>query len=172
MLRNIFFDRDGIINEVVMRGEVVGSPRTADEFVIREDFVRTYNALRENELNMFVISNQPDVARGKMPQSELDSITKEIESRFAFKEVVYCTHDDKHECDCRKPKPGMIIYLLGKYGLEAAESILVGDSPKDILAGKSAGVRTVLLSTVYNRHSSIVGDFCVSRLEEILSLKL
>lgn len=172
MLRNIFFDRDGIINEVVMREEGVGSPRTADELVIREDFVRTYYALKENEPNMFIISNQPDVARGKMSRSELDSITKKIEDRFAFREIVYCTHDDKHECVCRKPKPGMIIYLLGKYGLEAAESILVGDSPKDILAGNSAGVRTVFLSTVYNRHSSVVGDFCVSRLEEILSLKL
>ena len=87
MVKNIFFDRDGIINEVVMRGDVVGSPRATSEFKIRPEFKEFYRRIRNSERNLFVISNQPDIARGLMTAHELDSITQSLREHFVLTAV-------------------------------------------------------------------------------------
>ena len=179
--RNIFFDRDGVINDVVIRDSLVSSPRRLDEFRIRNEFVEFHaslcrgDAMHRPAINTFVVSNQPDVARGLLSEEDLAAMSDALTQQFQFKEILCCTHDDSHACSCRKPLPGMIIYLLDKYGISAADSLLIGDSHKDILAGKAANVTTVLLRTSYNRDripSGVEPDFTVSNLAELFSLGL
>ena len=79
---------------------------------------------------------------------------------------------DADGCHCRKPKPGMITYLLDKFGLIASESLIVGDSGKDIMAGKAAGIKTVLLTTAYNRELQVQPDYQVSSLQELFTCGL
>src|SRR6185437_7759938 len=110
-MKNLFLDRDGVINEIVMRGDVVSSPRSLYEFNIRPEFEQFHEELQGRNLNLFVVSNQPDVSRRLLPESILADMTALLD-RFAFKEIVYCIHDDSHGCQCRKPKPGMITRLL------------------------------------------------------------
>jgi D-glycero-D-manno-heptose 1,7-bisphosphate phosphatase len=105
-----------------------------------------------------------------MDIKELEIMTEQLNSNFSFKEISYCIHDDSDNCNCRKPKPGMIISLLDKYNLQKEESILVGDSSKDISAGKNAGIKTVVLQTDYNRDSDINSDFEVGSLTEIIRI--
>lgn len=164
----IFFDRDGIINEVVMRDGIVSSPRCSAEFRIVPDFVDLHAALRRHAVRMFVVSNQPDVSRELLPANELRQMDEELHRLFGFDEIVYCTHDDSHGCECRKPRPGMIISLLQKYELQPERVIFVGDSKKDVLAGRAARVPTVLLKRPYN--AEIEAEFTVDTLREILDL--
>ena len=93
--------------------------------------------------NFFVVSNQPDIARNIMSIDVLKEIDAMLLSRFTFNEILYCIHDDGDNCNCRKPKPGMITNTLVKYNLLANESVIIGDSWKDIECGKNAGVHTV-----------------------------
>jgi D-glycero-D-manno-heptose 1,7-bisphosphate phosphatase len=170
LIKTIFLDRDGIINDVVLRDSKVESPRTVSEFKIRPEFINFYKEIDTGGFNLFVISNQPDIARNKMDIKELEIMTEQLNSNFSFKEISYCIHDDSDNCNCRKPKPGMIINLLDKHNLQKEESILVGDSSKDISAGKNAGIKTVVLQTDYNRDSDINSDFEVGSLTEIIRI--
>ena len=166
-INTIFFDRDGVINEVVMRGAVVGSPRTLVELSIRDDFKEFYKEISGLGLNLFVVSNQPDVSRKDLSTEALDSMTAQIESQGPFKEVRYCTHDNDHHCECRKPKPGMILSLLNKYNLSPDSALIVGDSHKDILAGSAAGIETVYLLGSYNATIRCEPNTVIRSLNEI-----
>jgi D-glycero-D-manno-heptose 1,7-bisphosphate phosphatase len=166
-IKTIFFDRDGVINDVVIRGTVIASPRSVDELKLREDFVSFYQSLASAALNFFIVSNQPDVARRLMSPEDLNSITQNITAQANFREVRYCTHDDRDNCHCRKPKPGMITELLEKYNLSPDEAIIVGDSYKDILAGNAAGIGTVYLLGSYNASVKCEPNFTVRSLHDI-----
>jgi D-glycero-D-manno-heptose 1,7-bisphosphate phosphatase len=169
-LDTVFFDRDGVINEVVLRAGLVSSPRTLDEFRLRPDFISAFQQINNFDLSLFVVSNQPDVSRGLLSQAALTEMTESLQERFKFKEVVYCVHDNQDQCLCRKPKPGMLNYLVEKYAIDRAKAIFIGDSAKDVLAGSAAGIRTVYLRQFYNQPSGCQPDFVVDSLEEILAI--
>jgi len=169
MFKNLFLDRDGVINEVVIRNAVVASPRRLEEFQLRTDFTTFSRGIEDRDVRLFVVSNQPDIARGLMDRADLQAITRCLSDQFKFSEILYCDHDDADGCHCRKPKPGMITYLLDKFGLIASESLIVGDSGKDIMAGKAAGIKTVLLRTAYNRELKVQPDYQVSSLWELIA---
>lgn len=167
MIDILFLDRDGIINEVVMRGDVVGSPRTLRELRIRDDFSRLYQRLVSCSFRMMVVSNQPDVRRNLMSQENLDLITSAILEKFPKLEFTYCVHDDREQCSCRKPKPGMLTKGLKKYELRPERAVMIGDSHKDVEAGRGAEVKTVLLRTPYNRAQISTPDFTINDLSEV-----
>lgn len=167
MIRNIFLDRDGVINEVVIRGSVVSSPRNKDEFRIRKDFEEFAKRASNTSLNFFVVSNQPDVARGFMKTESLVKFDAEIHKLLPIREFSYCIHDDADNCQCRKPKPGLINDIIGKFGLRKDESCIVGDSLKDMKAGLAAGITTIFLSTEYNRNQLSKADFTIVSLTDL-----
>jgi len=167
-MKTIFLDRDGIINDVVMRDSGVSSPRSLAEFRITDDFPQLYSQIRDFDL--FVVSNQPDVSRNKLDEEVLNKFSELLRERFNFREIIYCPHDDSHNCLCRKPKPGMILSTIQKYGLDANEAIIIGDSYKDILAGQAAGIRTIYCQRSYNATISCKPDFIVRGLAEVLTL--
>jgi D-glycero-D-manno-heptose 1,7-bisphosphate phosphatase len=166
MIKNIFFDRDGVINHVVFREKFETAPWTFDEFKIREDFVELYNSLKNKNYNMFVVSNQPDVIRGDMKQEELDKITDVINNLFDFKEIVYC-YDSENTSFNRKPNPGMLLGLLERYNLSKNETIMVGDTWKDVEAAHKAGIKTIYIKNNYNKLNSILPEFEVDTLHEV-----
>lgn len=169
MIDALFLDRDGIINEVVMRGNVVSSPRNLDELKIRDEFSHFYQKIVFLKFPLLVVSNQPDVRRDLMSHQDLDSITEFIAKKFPKLQFTYCVHDDRDQCACRKPKPGMIADLLKKYSLEAQKSWIIGDSDRDIEAGHRAGVTTILLRTPYNRIQCFP-HFAINGLSEFFSI--
>lgn len=166
----VFFDRDGIINDIVMRDEKVSSPRKLQEFQIRSDFEQFYSYVARQTDLLFVVSNQPDIARKLMRSEDLDEMNALLLSRFSFKEILYCLHDDSHACQCRKPKPGMLLSAMSSYGIQADEAIIIGDSYKDILAGQAAGLKTIYRRDSYNASISCEPDFVVTKLMEIVDL--
>lgn len=163
--KNLFLDRDGIINKVIMRGDTVSSPRYLDEFKLREDFIAFHNRL-EDSLNLFVITNQPDIKRGLLKENDLEEMHELIKKIFSIKEIVYCPHDDEDKCICRKPKPGMIRKITNKFNLNLGQCLMIGDSNKDILAAQASSIDSIFLKTEYNSIPS--NGFVVNSLLELL----
>ena len=160
----VFLDRDGVINEVVFRDGKPASPRSVDEFVLTAEVEGAVARLKQAGLPVYVCTNQPDVARGLLDAGALERMHEVLRARLPVDEVVACTHDNHHDCVCRKPKPGMLTQLAARHAIALAQSFFIGDSHKDMDAGRAAGVVTVLLRRDYNTKAS--GDVEVTRLEE------
>ena len=146
----IFLDRDGVLNDVVWRDGKPASPRTVDELRIADGAVEAVRALKEAGYLTFVVTNQPDVRRGKMSAEALDAIHAALVQSVPVDEVRACLHDNADLCDCRKPKAGMLLDLAARWDIDLANSWMVGDMDRDIACGRAAGSRTILLARPYN----------------------
>jgi D-glycero-D-manno-heptose 1,7-bisphosphate phosphatase len=156
----IFLDRDGVLNDVVWRDGKPASPRSADELQIADGAVEAVAAFQAAGYLTFVVTNQPDVRRGKMTVEALDSIHAALTEVVLVDEVRACLHDNADNCDCRKPKPGMLVDLAARWNVDLTASWMLGDMDRDIQCGRAAGTRTVLLARPYN---SQVGADVVAR---------
>lgn len=172
MIKNIFLDRDGVVNEVVFRDGGAFSPLRLEEFRLRKEFIDFYSTISERELNLFIVSNQPDIARKRMSEADLQAMTSVMGQFFRFKEILYCRHDDADNCDCRKPRPGMINALISKYSISREDCLIVGDSWKDVAAGRNAGIKTVFLEGDYNKGTARDFDFRITKIQEINSKQI
>ncbi len=148
--KNIFFDRDGVINSVIKRGEVISSPRFYEEFKLKKDFIDFSYSAKDFNTTFFICSNQPDISRNLLKEDELKKMHSKITEFLPFKEISFCPHDDADKCNCRKPKPGMINNLIQKYNLNRKDCLFIGDSIKDLSAAKQAKIDAYLINTEYN----------------------
>jgi D-glycero-D-manno-heptose 1,7-bisphosphate phosphatase len=169
-IKNIFLDRDGTINEIILRDSKATSPRSLEEFRLRDDFIRFHKKAEQQGKDLFIISNQPEVPRGLIDPGFLDQVNLIIESACPIKDICYCLHDDGDRCGCRKPEPGMINRMIEKHSLLKSETIMAGDTWKDVAAGKAAGVKTVLLKRDYNRDAPFPPDYEVDQLMDLWDL--
>ena len=150
MNRAVFFDRDGVLNELIKRDGGFYSPQSFDQFKIYETAKFVINELKQRGLLSIVVSNQPDVARGNLKKSELDKMTGVLINKLMVNDVFYCTHDDSDGCNCRKPKPGLLMQAAEKWNIDLQNSYMVGDTWKDAEAAKNVKVDFMLLNRDYN----------------------
>lgn len=144
----VFLDRDGILNELVERDGRPVSPRFPADFRIRCGAADAVHALRRAGLPVFVVTNQPDVARGHLTAAALDAMSALLRAAVPIDDLAVCPHDDVDGCGCRKPKPGMLLELAKRWNVDLEGSYMVGDSWRDVEAGRAAGCRTILVSAV------------------------
>ncbi len=149
--RAVFLDRDGVINEIVWREGRPESPRNLGELILNDGIQETVGRLKDHGFRIIVVSNQPDLARGKISQDVLDLMTHRIRQEIPVDDFYICPHDDYHQCSCRKPKPGMLIEAASGWNVDLSSSFMIGDTRKDMDAGKAAGCKTILLNTPYNQ---------------------
>ncbi len=166
MNKAIFLDRDGVINKVIIKDNKPFSPRTFEEFKLFSDILNPLKYLKKAGFLIFIITNQPDIARGLMKESELNKMHETIKNTLPIDEIVVCPHDDADNCNCRKPKPGMLFYLAEKWKVNLKKSYLIGDTWKDMEAGKTADCITILIDTVYNQ--DVKCDYRVKDLNEAI----
>ncbi len=159
--RAVFLDRDGILNEVVMRGDSVGSPRTLDELVIHSGARLIVDAARAAGFLTIVVTNQPDVGRGLMGLEALEALHDALRSAIPLDAIEVST-EGRDDAPRRKPNPGMLTDAAAAWDIDLSRSWIIGDSVKDIEAGRRAGVGTILLETPYNRrvHGTAVTNLC------------
>jgi D-glycero-D-manno-heptose 1,7-bisphosphate phosphatase len=141
----VFLDRDGILNELVERDGVPVSPRRPEDFRISRGAADAVQALHSVGLPVFVVTNQPDIARGHMTAAALDAMSAMLRATLPIDDLAVCPHDDADRCACRKPKPGMLLALAERWGVDLEGSYMVGDSWRDMAAGRAAGCRTILV---------------------------
>ena len=156
--RAVFLDRDGTLN--VYKGFVT-SP---DMIELIPGVAEAVKMINRSDMLAIMISNQPVVARGDCTFEQLDEINGRLEALLgdegAYLDDIFCCphHPDKgfdgerpelkFDCDCRKPKPGLILQAAGKYNIDISRSVMVGDRLNDLLCGKNAGcAKTVFLGS-------------------------
>jgi D-glycero-D-manno-heptose 1,7-bisphosphate phosphatase len=149
--RAVFLDRDGVINKIVMRDGRPTSPRHIWEFEIEAGVADAVNTLRAGGFKLFVVTNQPELARGLLTDESLSWMTRRIMEALPIDEIRTCPHDNSDGCGCRKPQPGMLLDLARRHDLALGESYIVGDTWKDTVAGRSAGCHSIILDRPYNR---------------------
>jgi len=154
----VFLDRDGVLNDEI---GLVSKP---EDLRLLPGSAAAVRRLKDAGAVVVVVTNQPVVARGLVTEDGLRAIHRRLEELLAAQGAVldaiyYCPHHPethhpeakdpryRRDCDCRKPKPGMILEAARRFGADLKTSFLVGDSTRDIEAGRAAGVRSVLVRT-------------------------
>ncbi|MGC2163480.1 MAG: HAD family hydrolase [Silvibacterium sp.] len=157
--RAVFLDRDGVINRNVLNPATgkYEAPLTAAECALIPGVPAALRQLQDAGFLLFLVSNQPNYAKGKASLAELEAIDAELRRELAamgveFAAVYYCLHhpdgivaEYSRPCVCRKPLPYFLLKAIREFGLDAAESWMVGDRTTDVLCGRAAGVRTIFI---------------------------
>ncbi|WP_456479205.1 D-glycero-beta-D-manno-heptose 1,7-bisphosphate 7-phosphatase [Nautilia sp.] len=141
-MKAAFLDRDGVIN--VDTGYV----GKIEDFKFKEGIFELLKLLQDLDFALFVVTNQSGIARGYYTEKDFYKLTEWMIDEFRkkgieIKDVRFCPHhpDITGMCECRKPKPGMILDLAEKYGVDLKNSIMIGDSDRDLEAAKRAGIK-------------------------------
>lgn len=146
MNRAIFLDRDGVINKVRIENGMACSPRILEDFEFLSGVQEAIEDFKKKGYLVIVATNQPEISRGLLKKEELDKMHQKIIEELKVDDIMVCLHDDHHNCDCRKPKSGLLFAAAKKWNIDLAESFMVGDRWKDIEAGKKAGCKTILIN--------------------------
>jgi len=158
----VFLDRDGVINRAVVRDGKPYPPARLEDVEILPGAISSIQQLAEHGYVLISITNQPDVARGTQSREVVESINALIQSRLPLRDIFVCYHDNMDNCDCRKPKPGLILWAAEKYRLDLSQSWLVGDRWKDVAAGRTAGLKTIFVDYHYaETYEGAPADFTV-----------
>jgi D-glycero-D-manno-heptose 1,7-bisphosphate phosphatase len=171
--RAVFFDRDGVLNEAVVRGGIPHPPATVADLHVAAGAADVVRAVRDAGWLAIVITNQPDVARRATTLERVDAINAEIVERLGVDAIYTCPHDDIDGCGCRKPKPGLLLRAARDHGIDLAASYLIGDRAKDVDCGRAAGCSTIFLDHGYaETHRDPGAHFTVKTLAEALPVIL
>lgn len=162
--RAVFFDRDGVLNLAVIRDGKPYPPASIEEFTIALDAHDALSRLRSMNFSLFVVTNQPDVARGKQKRGVVESMNALLLNSLPLDGIYVCYHDDADHCDCRKPGAGLIRQAVAEHNLDVHQSYLVGDRWRDIDCGRAAGCTAILLDRGYTEQLRRPPHFTVASL--------
>ena len=158
----VFLDRDGIVNRAIVRDGKPFPPATSEELEIPSGTFTSLLQLANVGYVLIGITNQPDVARGSQSRQTVESFNTFLLSKLPIREIFVCYHDDIDNCDCRKPKPGLILQAAKKYSLDLSQSWMIGDRWKDIAAGQAIGLKTIFVDYHYaETYKGLPADFTV-----------
>lgn len=151
----VFLDRDGTINKYV------GFLRNLEDFELINGVAEAIRRINESGYLAIVVTNQPVIARGEVMVKELEEIHKKMETLLGAEgayldAIYYCPHHPhkgyegevpelKIDCNCRKPKPGMLLKAAEDFNINLSQSWMIGDGECDVKAGKAAGCKTALI---------------------------
>jgi len=151
--RAVFLDRDGVVNRAVIRDGKPFPPANLEELEITPGTESALQDLKKRGFKLIIVTNQPDVARGLTSQAAVEKINQALATSLPLDDVFVCYHSDENNCDCRKPKPGMLLEAAQKHNIDLSRSYMVGDRWRDIDAGHNAGCKTILVDSGYNERA-------------------
>jgi len=164
----VFLDRDGVITRALERDGKPYPPTTLQEFEILPDVAAACAKLKAAGFLLVVATNQPDVGRGTLPKEIVEKIHAHMVTQLPIDRVEVCYHPGKgaSDCDCRKPKPGMLQRAARELNIDLSRSWMVGDRWRDVDCGHAAGCRTVFVDRHYSEALKQKPDFCAGNLGE------
>ena len=161
----IFLDRDGVINK-----DMDSSP-SVDSFELLDGVADAIRQINKSDFLSIVVTNQPMIAKGFIKESEIKEIHKKMETLLGYDgafidEIYYCPHHPekgfegeipelKIDCECRKPKAGMLLRAAKEFNIDLENSWMIGDSERDLKAGKNAGCKTVFISEEESKYADL-----------------
>jgi len=165
--RAVFLDRDGVLNRAIVRKGKPYAPRTLMEFEILPGVLGAVRLLKTSGFDLIVVTNQPDVARGKVSLNTVEAINSRLTIDLGLDTILTCFHDDDDDCNCRKPRPGFLFRMRDERGIDLSRSFMVGDRWRDVETGRNAGCLTVLIDYDYDepRPNDLANHVCSSLAE-------
>lgn len=169
MRRCVFFDRDGIVNRSPGEGLYV---ERWEDFELLPDFVDVLRLVRQRGYVAVVATNQRGVSRGLMTEAEVarihDNLCRVLTEKYGLEllDVMCCPHAEG-QCQCRKPQPGLLLEAARRHDLDLSGSWMIGDTERDVEAGRRAGCRTVLVA---HPDQTTNADFHVADLRTLATL--
>lgn len=193
MNRAVFFDRDGIINELVYdkKHGIIDSPMIPSQVNLVYGIAELIKAVKKMGFKPIICSNQPSVGLSKTSLKNFQAVTDKIYSLLKNEGVTlddqyYCMHHPfakirkyRFKCNCRKSKIGLFLKAAAKHNIDLSSSWMIGDGVDDIKAGKKAGCKTILLANINSAENlriieqqlgKIKPDFIIKKLPEALKI--
>lgn len=169
MNKAIFLDRDGVLNESIIKNGKPYPPANLDELIIPDDVLPTLQTFKSMGYLLIVVTNQPDVARGTQKREVIESINAKLSEKLPLDEINVCYHDDSDKCDCRKPNPGFLLVAAKMLNIDLSVSYMIGDRWRDIEAGRKAGCTTIHIDRNYSEEWKCAPPhYTISSLNEAL----
>jgi len=150
----VFLDRDGVLNRAVLRDGKPLPPPGLHHLEILPGTAFALKELKQHGFPLYVITNQPDVARGNLTRAEVDAMNEKLASELPIDDIFVCYHDDADQCACRKPSPGLLFEARRRHNIDLARSFVVGDRWRDIDAGHAAGCKAILIDYGYRERKA------------------
>jgi D-glycero-D-manno-heptose 1,7-bisphosphate phosphatase len=172
MNKAIFLDRDGVINQVNLVDGKPHPPKDISELILLPNVTEALQLLKDAGYFLIVITNQPDVVRGKTKIELVEAINQFLKDSLPIDGIFTCYHDDIEDCNCRKPKPGNILKAADQYNINIPSSFMIGDRWRDIEAGIGAGCKTFFIDYSYQEKQPDSYDYKVKSLYEAAKIIL
>jgi len=150
MRRAVFLDRDGTLNKTNVINGVPHPPNSLEELVFIPGVHSAIKIISGKGYIPIIVTNQPDVARGKISIEIVNTINSIVSSNLGIKHIYTCFHDGIDNCNCRKPKPGLLLQAALELEIDLSKSLMIGDRALDVQAGYSAGCSSYLIKNNYN----------------------
>lgn len=169
----VFLDRDGVINRPLIAEGKPSPPRTVADFEILPGVAQACADLKRAGYLLVVATNQPDVGRGILKKEVVEAIHETMVRQLPIDRVEVCYHAGAafgDECECRKPRPGMLFAASEKLAIDLGRSFMIGDRWRDIECGRSAGCRTIFIDWNYQEELKRQPDYRASDLLEAAKL--
>ncbi len=186
MQKAVFLDRDGVLNELVLNpstGEYE-PPHTPEDLRILPDVIGSLKILQGAGFELFLVSNQPDYAKGKTTLEGIHAVNTRFNQIMTlegihFRGYYFCFHhpdgivpEYSFSCECRKPSPFFLLKAASKYHIDLIRSWMIGDRDSDIECGKAAGTRTIIIEEPHSAGSrgSSSPDYTTANLQEAATI--
>jgi D-glycero-D-manno-heptose 1,7-bisphosphate phosphatase len=166
----VFLDRDGVIVVPEFRDRRSFAPRRLEDFRLYPDAAASLQRLKQAGFLLAVVTNQPDVGNGLIDRSEVDAMHEIMTRELPLDAVKACFHAQAEHCNCRKPKPGMILEAATELGINLKKRFMVGDRSSDVEAGRAAGCATVFIDLGYALPAPDAPDYVVHSIGEAADL--
>lgn len=174
--RAVFLDRDGVINRVVVRNGKPHPPANLKEFELYDDVAEGCTRLKAAEFLLIVITNQPDVGRGTQSRQAVEARNLKMQSALPLLDrIEICYHAGERygqPCDCRKPRPGMILRAAAELNIDPKRSYVIGDRWRDIDCARAAGCRAIFIQRGYKETLREAPDFTVANFNDAVTAVL
>lgn len=167
MNKCVFWDRDGTINYPIIIDGKSHPPDCVEHLQLVFGIRQLMDKICKMGYLNIVVTNQPDYARGLQTKEEIEKINNAIVEYLPLDGLFVCYHDNSDNCECRKPKPGMLLKAKEKYDIDFSHSWLIGDFPSDVKAGKAVGCKTIFIEGNYKEILTEQPDYIVKSIEKI-----
>ena len=170
--RAVFLDRDGVLNRAVVREGRPYPPASVAETEILPGVLEALQRLKGAGFVLIVVSNQPDVARGTTSVEVVEAINAYLWEYLPVDRFIMCYHDSGDNCNCRKPRSGMLLAGAEEFGIDLKSSYMVGDRWRDVMAGIGAECKTVYIDYGYSEKQPESFDYKVNSLLDAATIIL
>lgn len=166
MNKAVFLDRDGVINKTILRNGKAQAPYSLEECEFFPGVKAAIEAFKSNHFLTVVVTNQPDVTRGWVSKDQVIAVNDKIKAELKVDDIRVCYHDSADNCNCRKPRPGMLLEAAREFNIDLGQSFMIGDRLSDIEAGMLAGCKTILITPQKIECDNTIPDQQCSTLDE------